>query len=115
MAGCPEEAAIDLSGDRLAILSEEITGWLIDAAADLTYLDRSRDPEVEVSEVAALGRLAVAVRDRTVRRPDPMALAVLTRLTDGIDEANRYEEVVSAHEAFGALTALLAGSGREDG
>lgn len=102
-----EEQRIDLPDDQVAILSGEVVGRLVDAAADLAYLDRSRDPGGEVAEVAAWGRLAGALRRRRIALPDPEAARLFRGLAEAIAEGDGHRRIVATHAALKGLMGLL--------
>jgi hypothetical protein len=125
----PEWVELDgrLSEDQLRIVREAVIGLLIGRADDLRLLATHQDPEREVGEVAALGRLAFWLRRGKVLMPDPIAQEVVVRLAESSDELNRQEELreryergIAAHDALLVFSTIFSdaspgSAGPEDG
>jgi hypothetical protein len=101
---------IDLPEAQSAILRDELESVLVGLAQDLVHLDRKTDPGGHAREVAAYGRLSAALITGRLNLPDEECRRAGERLASELDDRNEYERVVSEHEAFAALTALLRGA-----
>jgi hypothetical protein len=97
------QTPIDLPHGQTAILSREIVGRLIDAAADLTYIDRAADGDREIAEVAAWGRMAQAHDLHRITLPDPTAARLFGILAEGIAATEEHDRILATHEALEAF------------
>jgi len=103
--------ALNLPADHVRFLRgvfeqarEGIRGELRD------YPKKLKDPEHLRREVAAYGRLLVAL-DELVIVPDADVLAIIADLVQVIDGGNEYSRVVSEHKALHDLLSQLTGGG----
>jgi hypothetical protein len=106
------EFAGRLSDDQLRIVRKEVTGMLAGRTGDLRLLDKHAEPGREVSEIAALARLAFWLDRGEIQVPDPLAQEMVERLVEGSKDLNEWEELRERYEAgIAEEDALLAFAG----
>jgi hypothetical protein len=114
--GAPASDRIELDGrlsdDQLRAVLKEVTGTLAGRTGDLRLLHKTAEPEREVSEIAALARLAFWLVRGEIQVPDRVAQEMVVRLAESSDELNEWEELRERHEdGVAEHEALLAFAG----
>lgn len=96
------------------LIRRQTNRWLIDKAADLELLPNEKEPDRVVAEVAALGRLVLALEEGEVAVPDEIAREMIARRTteteilDRLREAKeRYEEEQAEQDAWVRLLGVI--------
>lgn len=104
-----------LSDDQLRIVRKEVTGSLAGKAGDLPLLQKERDPERAVAEIAALARLAFWLERGEVEVPDRIVHEMVVGLATASDDLNEEEELrrrhergVAEHDALLSLAAVFS-------
>lgn len=87
-----------LSEDQLRIAHDAVMGQLVGRTCDLRLLHANPDPQREIDEVAALGRLAYLLEHGHLEGPDPIARRVAADLAEATGEIVEYEEHRERHE-----------------
>lgn len=98
---------VDLSGEQIEIVADELDSVLIGLTQDLVHLDGKPDPAGYVGEVAAYGRIAAALKRGTLHLPDRAGRRAFGRLARELDDRNNYEQIRAEHLAFEAFAELL--------
>jgi hypothetical protein len=102
--------ALNLPAEHVALLRDDMTGWLDGLRRDLRTPERLKDPGRTQREAEAIERLLVALTVGQLFVPDEEAEAFLRAAVESHDKENGYREVVAAHDAMHGLLVLLEGS-----
>jgi hypothetical protein len=102
----PRVVPLNLAGDQIEILRDELIGWLAGIEEDLDT-DRLPAPRAVTREADAFRRLLTAVDRCEIELPDEEAREALGQAAEGYDEVSGYERVCAVHDAHHALLSLL--------
>jgi hypothetical protein len=104
---------LGLPVEQVAILRDDLLGWLHGADQGLSFGDRVSDVGGAIREGEAFRRLLSALDAGEMELPDEEALRVLKGAATGFDSVSGYDEVAPVHDAYRELLdALDPGSGR---
>lgn len=98
---------LDLSIERRLILRSEIETWRNGIQEDLEDPSKLKDPDRTRRLGAAYQRLIEALRQGTIELPDEEACAAFRQAADGFDDAEKWEETRTIHDAQRTLLAVL--------
>lgn len=93
--------------EQLAILRDDLLGWLYGADQALSFGDRVSDAGGAVREGEAFRRLLSALDSGEMELPDEEALRALKGAAAGFDRLSGYDEVAPVHDAYRELLDVL--------
>jgi hypothetical protein len=98
---------LDLPADQVGFLRSTFADAREGVQDELQHHPREvKDPAHLRREEAAYGRLLTAL-DECAIVPDPDVRAIVRDLAEVIDQGNEYRRIVSEHDAFHGLLAVL--------
>lgn len=105
-------AALNLPAEHVALLRDDMTGWLDSLRSDLRTPEGLEDPDRTQREAEGIERLLVGLTVGQLFVPDEEAEAFLRAAVESHDQENGYREVVATHEAIHGMLAVLEGGER---